>query len=83
MFLFIIALIVAIIGARIAEQREATAEKEASANRKLADSVSKDPNVLVSNCLNLLGEMVDKGQPVPAGFSCWPGGGASSVIVGK
>lgn len=65
---------------RIAEQRQQTAAAEAEANRQLAESVSKDPNVLVSKCLDILTDMVKAGQPVPAGFSCWPGGG-STVIV--
>lgn len=64
---------------RIAEQREKTAAAEAAANKVLATSVSKDPNVLVSKCLDQLSEMVSKGQAVPAGFSCWPGGGSAVI----
>lgn len=67
---------------RIAEQRKETAKAEADANKTLADSVSKDPNVLVSKCLDTLASIVEKGQQVPVGFSCWPGGqGADGVIV--
>lgn len=66
---------------RIADQKERTATAQAQANRILAGSVSKDPNVLVSKCLDMLGEMVAKGQNVPAGFSCWPGGSGTSVIA--
>jgi len=65
---------------RIAEQRQQTAEADAVANRKLAQSVSKDPNVLVSKCLDTLADMQKAGQQVPAGFSCWPGG-SSAVVV--
>lgn len=65
---------------RIAEQRQQTAQADAVANRKLAESVSKDPNVLVSKCLDTLTDMVKAGQQVPAGFSCWPGGGGAVVI---
>jgi regulator of protease activity HflC (stomatin/prohibitin superfamily) len=65
---------------RIAEQRQETAAAEAEANRQLAESVSKDPNVLVSKCLDTLTDMVKAGQPVPAGFSCWPGGGSAVVV---
>jgi regulator of protease activity HflC (stomatin/prohibitin superfamily) len=51
---------------RIAEQRSKTAEAEARANEILAGSVSNDPNVLVSKCLDAARE---------AGISplgCWP-----------
>jgi regulator of protease activity HflC (stomatin/prohibitin superfamily) len=65
---------------RIAQQAEQTANAQAAANAALAASVSQDPNVLVSRCFDLLNEMVNKQQAVPAGFSCWPGGG-SSVLV--
>jgi hypothetical protein len=36
----------------VAEQRAKTAEAEARANEILAESVSNDPNVLVSKCLD-------------------------------
>jgi regulator of protease activity HflC (stomatin/prohibitin superfamily) len=65
---------------RIATQRQQTADAEAQANRKLADSVSKDPNVLVSKCFDTLAEMIKQKQPVPAGFSCWPSGGSAVVV---
>jgi regulator of protease activity HflC (stomatin/prohibitin superfamily) len=51
---------------RIAEQRAKTAAAEAKANEILAASVSNDPNVLVSKCLDAARE---------AGISplgCWP-----------
>lgn len=51
---------------RVAEQRAKTAEAEARANEILAGSVSNDPNVLVSKCLDAARE---------AGISplgCWP-----------
>jgi regulator of protease activity HflC (stomatin/prohibitin superfamily) len=51
---------------RIAEQRAKTAEAEARANEILAGSVSDNPNVLVSKCLDAARE---------AGISplgCWP-----------
>lgn len=66
---------------RIAQQREATAKAQAQANRNLASSVSKDPNVLVSKCLDVLEDMVKDGQAVPIGFSCWPGGSGTSVVL--
>lgn len=66
---------------RIAEQRKDTAKAEAEANKTLADSVSKDPNVLVSKCLDTLEAMVEKAQEVPVGFSCWPGGSQADGII--
>lgn len=65
---------------RIAKQRQQTANAEAEANRKLSGSVSNDPNVLVSKCFDTLKDMVRAKQQIPAGFSCWPGGGSSVVI---
>ncbi|EFC78999.1 SPFH domain-containing protein [Parafrankia sp. EUN1f] len=66
---------------RIATQREATAAAEAKANETLSASVSQDPNVLVSQCMTLLRAAVDKGQQLPAGFSCWPGAGAEFAVT--
>lgn len=60
----------------IAEQREQTAQKEANANKILAESVSNDPNVLVSKCLDL----VNENKQLPAGFQCWSNTGGSVVI---
>jgi regulator of protease activity HflC (stomatin/prohibitin superfamily) len=68
---------------RIAEQAVKTAAAQADANRALAASVSNNPNVLVSRCFDVLTEMVNKGQTVPAGFSCWPGGGTGVVIPAR
>jgi hypothetical protein len=51
---------------RIAEQRAKTAEAEAQANEILAASVSNDPNVLVSKCLDAAREA----HISPLG--CWP-----------
>jgi hypothetical protein len=65
---------------RIAKQKQQTADATAEANRKLADSVSKDPNVLVSTCFDILAQMVKDKQPIPAGFSCWPGGNSAVVV---
>lgn len=62
---------------RIAQQRKLTAAAEADANRVLATSVSKDPNVLVSKCLDL----AEKGVKLPAGFSCWPDGDGAPVVT--
>lgn len=68
---------------RIAEQREKTAAAEARANRVLASSVSHDPNVLVSKCLDWLAAMQKARLTVPAGFTCWPSDGKPVVVGGK
>lgn len=65
---------------RIAEQQGKTAAAQAAANRALAASVSHDPNVLVSKCLDTLEEMVKAKMTPPPGFSCWPGS-SSAVVV--
>jgi len=49
---------------RVAEQREKTAEADAKANEKLRQSVSNDPNVLVSKCLDAHKDR----SPI----GCWP-----------
>jgi hypothetical protein len=67
---------------RIAEQAGKTATARATANNTLAASLNKNPNVLVSQCLDQQREMIDKGQPIPiGGIGCWPGGATPSVIV--
>jgi regulator of protease activity HflC (stomatin/prohibitin superfamily) len=62
---------------RIAEQRAKTAAAEARANEILAASVSNDPNVLVSKCLDAARE---------AGISplgCWPNTAAVPTIPAR
>jgi len=61
---------------KVALQDVATKNAQASGNNKLAASL-KDPNVLVSRCIDglLAGDI--QNQP---GFSCWPGGGNSVVL---
>lgn len=66
---------------RIALQKVQTAQNEKKANQILSTSVSNDPNVLVSKCLDTLNEMVKSDNAVPAGFSCWPGGSSPVVIT--
>lgn len=68
---------------RIAQQREQTATAQAKANERLKRSVDNNPNVLVSQCLDTFNEMVKEAQPIPIGFSCWPGGSATSVVIPK
>lgn len=68
---------------RVAEQHELTAAAQASANRQLSQSVSKDPNVLVSKCFDAVEEAVKVKYSLPAGFSCWQGGGSAVVVPAK
>lgn len=67
---------------QVALQKKATADAQAEANRVLSGSVSNNPNVLVSRCLDTFQQMVDENQSIPAGFSCWPGTGADLVLPG-
>ncbi|HET9893732.1 MAG TPA: SPFH domain-containing protein [Streptosporangiaceae bacterium] len=62
----------------IALQAVKTAEAQAAANRALAQSVSNDPGVLESRCLDLLNEAITANYALPAGFSC---SGPSSVGI--
>lgn len=73
------ALLAQVAQTRIAQQAIKTAESQARANKVLAGSVSRDPNVLVSKCL----DMVETGKvSLPAGFSCWPASGSAVVVPG-
>lgn len=65
---------------RIATQARETAEQQALANEALADSVSNDPNVLVSRCFDSFADMIEAGQAIPPGFSCWPGSQSAIVV---
>ncbi|AWN03973.1 band-7-like membrane protein [Rhodococcus phage Peregrin] len=60
---------------RIAAQKVETAAQEKLANEKLSASVSNDPNVLVSKCLDI----VKASNQSPLG--CWPG--TNTVIPAK
>jgi regulator of protease activity HflC (stomatin/prohibitin superfamily) len=62
---------------RVAEQRALTAQAEARANEILAGSVSDNPNVLVSKCLDAARE---------AGISplgCWPNTGVVPTVPAR
>lgn len=65
---------------RVAAQAVLTAKSQAEANQVLAASVGHDPNVLTDKCLNILKEAVDKGQALPAGFSCFTGSSATVAV---
>lgn len=62
---------------RIAEQRAKTAEAEARANEILAASVSDNPNVLVSKCLDAAREAAIS----PLG--CWPNTSAVPTVPAR
>lgn len=66
---------------RVAQQSKQTALAQSEANKILAASVADDPNVLVSKCLDILKEAVDREQPLPAGFSCF-GSSTTPIAVG-
>lgn len=69
---------------QIAQQQIQTNTAQAKANQALEKSLSNDPNVLVSKCLDLQGEMVAKGmQPVTSCFASSGGGGSTVVVPGK
>jgi regulator of protease activity HflC (stomatin/prohibitin superfamily) len=65
---------------RIAEQKKQTAKATAEANRILAGSVSKDPNVIVADCYDTVREMIKQKLPVPTAYNCWPGSGSAVVV---
>lgn len=67
---------------RVAQQQLKTNEATARANAALAKSVNSSPNVLVSRCMDALEAVVKSHDPIPAGFSCWPGSGVAAVIAG-
>lgn len=57
---------------RVAEQRKLTATADADGNNKLSASV-KDPNVLISKCLDTQQDIVNKGGSLLGVPSCFPG----------
>jgi regulator of protease activity HflC (stomatin/prohibitin superfamily) len=61
---------------REAQQNVQTAKANAQANNELAKSV-QNPNVLTSKCLDI----VAKGTPLPAGFSCFSGQSGTQVVT--
>lgn len=66
----------------VAVQAEKTALAQAAANKALASSVSNDPGVLVSRCLDLVAEAIQAGYHLPPGFSCF-GSSSVGIIAGK
>ena len=76
------AFIAEVANTRIAAQQAETKVNEAKGNKALSDSISHDPNVLVSKCFDVVAEAEKSGYQLPAGFSCWPGGGNAVVVPG-
>ncbi|UQX87392.1 SPFH domain-containing protein [Jatrophihabitans telluris] len=68
---------------RIAVQAKLTADAQAAANRALAASVNNNPGVLTSRCLDILQDAVNKGQALPAGFSCFGASTTGIAVSGK
>lgn len=68
----------AVQNTKIALQEVATKDAQAEGNRRLAASL-KDPNVLISKCLDGLISGEIENQP---GFSCSLGGGSAVVLPG-
>jgi regulator of protease activity HflC (stomatin/prohibitin superfamily) len=66
------------VATSVAEQAVKTAQAQAAANKALAASVSNDPGVLVSKCLDAVNTAIQDNYPLPAGFSCFS---ASTVSV--
>ena len=56
---------------QLAKQQLLTNTAQAAANRALASSVSNNPGVLYSKCLDIVKEAVDNGRTLPAGFNCF------------
>lgn len=66
---------------RISEQRKETNQNEAEANNALTSSLTQD--ILTSKCLDLVREIYKDGKEIPAGFSCFPGGGVPVIANAK
>lgn len=64
----------------IAQQAEQTATAQAAANRTIASSVSHDPAVLTSRCLDLMQEIIKNGDTPPINM-CNLSGGGTPVIA--
>lgn len=66
---------------RTALQAIETNKNIAQANKELEQSLERSPGLLVSKCLDELGDAITKGYSLPAGFSCF--GNGSVVIPGS
>jgi regulator of protease activity HflC (stomatin/prohibitin superfamily) len=65
---------------RVAKQQLLTNQAQAAANRALAASVSNNPGLLVSKCLDIVKESVEQSKALPAGFTCF--GGSPTLAFG-
>lgn len=64
----------------VAQQAGQTATAQAAANRAISASVSHDPAVLTSRCLDLMGEIIKAGHTPPIGM-CNLNGSGTPVIA--
>lgn len=67
----------------IAQEAIKTAQAQAQANQTLSQSVSRNPYVLVAQCMNVLEALQKSGATIPTGFTCWPGGSNVSLLAGS
>lgn len=66
---------------RIADAQLQTNQAQSAANAALAQSVTTP--VLESKCLDIMKEMVQNGQKVPAGMTCGLGSNVTGIIAGS
>lgn len=66
----------------VASQAVKTARLQSQAAAALRKSLSSDPGVLTSRCLDLLNEAIRASYSLPAGFNCM-GGSSVGVIAGR
>lgn len=66
---------------RIARQDVATARAQADAADELAQALSDNPAFLSNKCLDQVQVMIDEGYQLPIGYTCFPGGDKTPVIV--
>lgn len=71
----------ALADTRISEQKRNTSHNESEANNALTGSLT--PDILTSKCLDLVREIYRDGKEIPAGFSCFSGGGTPVIVNAK
>lgn len=73
---------IAEVGAtRVAAQSYAKNVEIARANKALSASISKDPALLTSKCLDGVNDAIEKGYNLPAGYSCFAQGSGVGVLA--
>lgn len=61
---------------------EQTATAQAAANKTIAASISHDPDVLLSRCVDLMGEMIKDGRSPTIGMCSFGGSSGPNVLIG-